>query len=228
MKQIQTLFVTVASLFFVSCNSGDDKKADASTSTSMATSLFKIIMIQHPVANFDTWKTAYTAHDSMRQAYGLTHFLFGRGTDDSKMVLVINKMNDVRKAKDFSNLPELTDAMEKAGVTGTPTFSFLDVVRNDDAHIEQKDRVMIAHHVKDFEAWLKVYDAEGIHVRKENGLLDRGLARGIDDPDMVFIVFAITDMEKAKARINSEDLKKIMTGAGVEGAPQIMYYRIAD
>jgi hypothetical protein len=59
-------------------------------------------------------------------------------------------------------------------------------------------------------------------------LTDRGLARGIDDQNMVYIVFAITDKEKATARMNSEELKKIMTDAGVDGAPQIMYYNLAE
>jgi quinol monooxygenase YgiN len=87
---------------------------------------------------------------------------------------------------------------------------------------------MIAHRVKDFEAWLKVFDEEGPAKRKENGFLDRGLARGLDNPNMVYIVFAITDKEKAKARINSAELKKIMTDAGVEGPPQFMYFSLPE
>jgi len=189
---------------------------------------FKIIMIKHAVADFDKWKAGYMAHDSVRKAYGITHFVIGRGLDDPNMVVIIDKIADVQKAKDFSMLPELKEAMQNAGVTSQPTFAYSNVIRNEDAKIEQKDRVMVAHHVKDFKTWLKGYDAEGKKKRMENGLLDRGLAQGIDDPNMVYIVFAITDMAKAKARINSDELKKLMTDAGVDGPPEIFFYKLVD
>ena len=185
-------------------------------------------MVQHKVKNFDKWKKGYLAHDSMRKAYGISHFVFGRGLADSNMVIIVDKINDVKKAKDFSVLPNLKDAMQKAGVSGPPKFSYLDVVRNDDAKIDQKDRVMVMHKVKDFDTWLKAYDAEGKAARAANGMIDRGLARGVDDPNMVYIVFAVSDMAKAKARSNSPELKKLMTDAGVVGPPQFMYYKLVD
>jgi hypothetical protein len=54
------------------------------------------------------------------------------------------------------------------------------------------------------------------------------MARSADDPNMVALVFAITDMEKAKASINSEAKKKLMKDGGVEGVPQMFYYRLVD
>lgn len=63
-------------------------------------------------------------------------------------------------------------------------------------------------------------------VRAENGLLDRALARDADDPNTVYIVFAISDKEKSMARMQSEELKKTMTDAGVEGAPSFFYYTL--
>jgi len=50
----------------------------------------------------------------------------------------------------------------------------------------------------------------------------------MDDSNKVYIVFAISDMQKAKARVASEDLKKIMTDGGVEGPPKFFYYRLVD
>ena len=111
---------------------------------------------------------------------------------------------------------------------GAPTFSYIDVVRNDDTKIDQKERLMVVHKVKNYNAWLKVYDGEGKETRAANGLIDRGLGRGVNDSNMVYIVFAITDMAKAKARLSSPELKKIMTDAGVEGAPKSFFYRIVE
>jgi quinol monooxygenase YgiN len=240
MKRFLSFSAGFAFLFLFSCNNEKDKKAEEatapettapttiSTPTTMAAASFKVIMIKHKVKNFAAWKPVYMAHDSMRAANGITHFQVARSLDDSNTVIVINKIADVKKAKDFAASADLKKAMQKAGVSGAPSVSFSEVVRNDDSKIEQKDRVMIAHKVKDFDAWLKVYDAEGMKTRMEHGVIDRGLARDADDPNMIYIVFAVTDMAKAKARIGSEELKKIMTDAGVEGIPQVTFYRLAD
>jgi hypothetical protein len=189
---------------------------------------FKVITIKHKVADYAKWRKEYDAHDSVRLAYGITHFVMGRGMDNPNMVVIIDKISDVQKAKDFSVLPSLKETMKKAGVTSTPEFSYFDVVRNDEAKINLKDRLMVTHRVKDFDAWLKVYDAEGINKRTEEGLIDRGMARSVDDPNVVALVFAISDLEKAKASITSEAKKKLMTEAGVEGAPQMFYYKLVD
>jgi hypothetical protein len=54
------------------------------------------------------------------------------------------------------------------------------------------------------------------------------LACGIDDPHIVHIVFAVTDIAKTKAAIGSEAQKQLMSSAGVEGRPTIEYYKMAD
>lgn len=222
MKQILTFITSTALLFIVSCNSANDASEKAASDS------FKLIMIQHPVSDFQSWLSVYNAHDSVRQSFGISNYAIGVGTDDPTMVVVFNKIKDEAKAKEFVALPALKEAMDQAGVTGNPTFQYMDVVRTDTTKIEQKDRLMIAHQVKNFDAWLKVFDDEGSAKRKENGLLDRGLARGLDNPNMVYIVFAIADKEKAKARINSDELKKTMMDAGVEGPPQFMYFSLPE
>lgn len=233
MKKLSSTIAIAAVLFSFSCSNNTTQKeespaVDSAMITNANSDLFKAIVIKHPVKDYDKWKAAYFAHDSVRKVYGITHFVIGRELDNPNNVIIIDKMDDVNKAKEFSTLPALKSAMEQAGVSGPPAFSFIDVVRDDNTVIEQKDRVMVEHRVKDFDAWLKVYDSEGKDVRAANGLIDRGLARSIDDPNMVYIVFAISDMVKAKARMGSEDLKKIMMDAGVEGPPKITFYKLVD
>lgn len=221
--------ILVVSIF--SCNNTEttnETPKPADTTSVAAFEAFKLLMIKHPVADFSKWKTAYIAHDSFRLAHGVSQYVIGRGLDDSNVVVIMDKITDVQKAKDFTATPDLKNAMQKAGVTGPPAFSYVEVVRNDDSKIEQKDRLMIAHKVKDFSAWLKVYDEEGKATRAENGMLDRGLARSVDDSNMVYIVFAITDMAKAKARLENEALKKLMLDAGVIGKPEFFFYKRVD
>lgn len=247
MTSIQKIMTPLMAVSFgivlFSCNNGGEKKGDEKTAedtlkttepakvaepVAPAFTPFKVIMVKQTVADFDKWKAVYLSNDSIRGAYGISRFVYGRGLNDPKMVIVVNKFTDFQKAKEFSVRPTLKETMKKAGVIGKQQFSYAEVIRNVDKKIDQKERVMVAHKVKDFDAWVKVYDAEGEAKRMENGLLDRGMARGIEDPNMVYLVFAITDMAKAKARINSPELKKIMTDAGVVGPPQIFFYKLED
>src|SRR6185437_14622673 len=108
-----------------------------------------------------------------------------------------------------------------------PDLEFFKVIRfNPNSH--EKQWVVITHKVKDFDAWQKVFDTEGSAIRASDGLVDVVLARGIEDSNLVQIVFDITDMAKAKASMNSADKKKLMMSAGVEGAPKIEYFNTAE
>jgi len=208
------------------CKNKEEKKTDEIIPVVFTP--FKAIMILHPVADFTKWQIAYHANDSVRKVYGVSDYFIGRGLDDSSMVLVVDKVTEGQKAKDFADLPKVKEDMEKAGVTGQPVVSIVNVIREDDSTITQKDRVMVSHRVNDFATWVKVFDEEGKSTRAANGLLDRGMARGLVDSNMVYLQFAITDLEKAKARIASEDLKNLMTKAGVSGPPDVFYYKLVE
>lgn len=236
MKKISSIIVAASILFFSSCNNGGKEKEETPPKDSTtakapekpAFTPFTVMLVQHPVKNFDKWLPVYKGHDSVRQQYGLTELGVSRGLDNPNMVYLAFRANDVQKAKEFAVLPNLKETMQKAGVTAPPTISYLTVIRDDTSKIDQKERVEVAHHVKDFDAWLKVYDGEGKDTRAANGLIDRGLARGVDDPNMVYILFAISDLKKAKARINSPELKKLMTDAGVDSPPTINFFKEAN
>lgn len=188
-------------------------------------SMFKSMVVKHPVSNYAKFKSVFMASDSMVQANGLHTIGVARGIEDTSMVLVIQRADDVAKAKAFAGSPELKTAMDSAAVSGPPTIEFIDVVRNDDSEIPQMERLMVKHHVKDFANWLKVYDKEGKETRAGFGLMDRALGRGVDDSNMVYVIFAITDMAKAMERGKSEELKKLMDEAGVDSAPEMFAYK---
>ncbi|RTL58806.1 MAG: hypothetical protein EKK37_10810 [Sphingobacteriales bacterium] len=236
MKQISALLSAAMLVLLVACNNNEPAKEETKTTANTTATAkpteppafqpYTIVTVQHKVKDFDKWLPVYVADDSARKANGLTEIGIGRGLDNNNEIIVAFKADDIQKAKDFTKSPNLKTAMQKAGVTGPPTISYLTVIRDDNSNIEQKDRLMVAHHVKDFDAWLKVYDNEGKATRAANGLIDRGLARGVDDPNTVYVLFAVTDIAKAKARTNSPELKKLMTDAGVDGPPAINFYKL--
>lgn len=229
-------------LLLSSCNSGSDKKADENsadttagkTDTAAVTAMpapsagpTTIMTIKHKVANYAKWKVAYESHDSVRQANGLHNYVIARGVEDPNMVMVALKMDDVDKAKAMAATSEMKDRMKKAGVIGPVAMDYTTAVMNDTTAIQQTIRLMVKHKVKDWDAWKKAFD-DHKQARVDAGLTDRVLGYTVGDNHSVTIVFAVADMTKAKAFINSKDLKDKMKEGGVEGPPSFFFYRIAQ
>src|SRR4030095_7931791 len=110
------------------------------------------------VSDFAKWKASYDEHDSMRLANGLHSYVIGRGLDDPNMVLVAVKADDMAKAKAFAKDPALKKAMQKGGVIGTPSFSFIITTFQDTAVISSDIRSRTTFTVKDWDAWQKGFE----------------------------------------------------------------------
>jgi hypothetical protein len=239
LKLLASLFVVAAMLFLSSCNSTEDKKTDATTDSSgvkkdtlvtpppAPTGPMMIMAITHKVANYAQWKPAYDAHDSDRLASGLHNYVIGRGLDDTNTVMVVLKMDDVTKAKALGDSPGMKDRMKKGGVTGPVSFDYVEAVQNDATPINEPVRLLMKHKVKDWDTWKKVFDSHK-QTRTDAGLTDRVVGHVVGDNNSVCIVFAVADVAKAKAFMNSKDLKDKMAEAGVTGKPTAFFYTIAE
>ncbi len=237
MKHVKILVLVLFSagvLSLVSCNSGGDNKSSGKTdSTAMNqqnTGIMgpsSILLVRHKVADYAKWLPLYEAHDSVRLASGIHKYLIARGTEDSNMIMVAQGMDDVAKAKAFAASPDLKDVMKKAGVISDPMIDYLDVVTSDTTSITQTVRLMVRHHVKDWDAWKKVYDDDKPN-RVNAGLTDRVLGHSNGDTHSVTLVFAVSDMAKAKDFISSKALKDKMDQAGVDGPPDFFFYKIVQ
>jgi hypothetical protein len=220
MKKILLLAATVVLVVAIAC-----KPAEKEVAVEIPGSLFKAMIVRFPVSDYNKWKMHFMEGDSMRTANNINNIGYGRGIQDTNMVIVIHRITDMAQAKGFITSPEVKMAMDSAGVSGAPTVDYVDVLRNDSSATDIKDRLMVKHKVADVGKWLQVYDAEGMDVRKSHGLIDRALSRDLTDSNTVAVVFAVTDMEKAMARGKSDELKKIMQDAGVTGEPEFFAYR---
>ena len=227
------LAVLIATAFF-SCGGSStkttgDTTAKTSTDTTKmaaqpaaATTPFDVVDVIHTVKDYDKWRPGFDADSVNRKAAGGQDLAVGRNIDNPNSILVAVKVTDMAKAKAFMADPKLKAAMDKGGVIGKPDIQYYHIIRMTGSPAKQF--VVVNHKVKDFNAWLKVFDAEGAAKRASEGFTDRALGRGIDDTTMVHMVFGITDMAKAKAAIYSEDKKKLMESAGVIGKPDIRFY----
>jgi hypothetical protein len=237
MRQVK-FFATLAvaaSVLLLSCNSGEEKKAsdtptDTSTvkkdSVAIPSGPTSVMTVTHKVANYAKWKSAYDGHDSARVASGLHNYAIARGLDDSNMVMVVLRMDDVNKAKELANSKEMKDRMKKGGVTGPASIDYAELVLDDTTAIQQTVRLKVTHKVKDWDAWKKSFD-EDKKVRVDAGLTDRVVGHTVGDNHNVTVVFAVADVEKAKAFIKSKELKDKMDAAGVDGPPSFFFYHIA-
>ena len=232
------LGVFMAAALF-SCSNNDtvkneDLQKDSTTtdttstaSTAAAFTPFDVMEVIHTVKDYAAWRPVYNNDSVARQTNGLHTIAVGRDVDNPNKVLVAIKADDVQKAKAFGASPELKAAMDKGGVTSKPDVTWWHVVRyNGNSH--EKQWVVVSHKVKDYDAWLKVYDSEGTAARLNDGMVDVVIARGIEDPNMVHLVFDIKDMAKAKAAMMSDAKKKLMESAGVIGAPTMEFFNEAD
>jgi hypothetical protein len=186
---------------------------------------FDAVTINHTVKDYSVWRSGFDGNDAVRKASGLSVIAVERSAGTPNDLKVVLQVTDLAKAKAFIADPALKEVMGKAGVISKPVVNYWHVVRASAVNSATGDNLVeIVHKVKDFDAWLKVYDEEGAATRAANGMVDDVIARGIDDPNLVHIVFAVTDVAKAKARLADPALGKIMMNAGVTGKPAITFY----
>jgi len=235
-----------AVLFLISCGGNEEKTTStdkmSSDSTAATTTTAPIetakpstivttpqnmFVVTHKVSNFTKWKASYDAHDSMRLANGLHNYVIGRGVVDSNTVLVAVKADDINKAKAFSKDPSLKTAMQKGGVMGTPTMSFVNMSWQDTATINSPLRSRTTFTVKDWDAWQKAFQ-EGKQERMDNGIVDRAYGHDADDNKKVTLVTALMDSAKAYAYFKSDMLKKRREAGGVIGEPKRFVYRVVQ
>jgi hypothetical protein len=200
--------------------------AVAAPANTIVTTPQNMVVITHKVANFAKWMAAFDEHDSARLASGLHKYVIGRGFMDTNIVLVALKADDITKAKAFAKDPSLKKVMQKGGVTGTPTVSFVTATWRDTSDISFdiiRSRTIFS--VKDFDAWVKSFQ-DGKQERMDNGIADRTISHDADDNKKVSLVTAVLDTAKAFAYYKSDALKKRREAGGVIGTPSRFLYRI--
>ena len=227
--------------FLSSCTNSDQSKTAGSTTTdsstgdaivtpatpvnTIVTTPQGIVSIRHRVKDFNAWRLVYESNDSARLANGLHNYVISRGVDDSSMVMVALKVDDMTKAKAFVSSAGLKQVMQKGGVIGTPIISFATMMFQDTSMLSSYVRSLTTFSVKDYAAWVKAFK-EGEQERIDNGITVRAYGHDPDDSNKVRLVTAIMDSAKAHTYWNSDMLKKRRAASGVITAPERFVYRV--
>jgi hypothetical protein len=228
------------SLFLISCQGGSGEKTTTDTTTNATTTPDTIsttststvvttpqnmMVVTHKVKDFAKWLPAYEGHDSTRLANGIHSYRIGRGLTDSNMVLVVVKVDDLKKAEAFGKSADLKQAMQRSGVVGAPTVRFTTNVYMDTGIISSNLRSRTTFSVKDWNSWKNAFDSSR-QQRMDNGISDRAYGHDPNDDHKVTVVVALTDTSKAFAYWKSDTLKKRMAQSGVIGQPARFLYTI--
>lgn len=81
---------------------------------------------------------------------------------------------------------------------------------------------LIAHPVDDVDRWKAGFD-EHEPARRAAGILGHHINRSEDDPHLITIYLALSDIDKAQAFAASEDLADVMKRVGVTAAPEMRW-----
>src|SRR5664279_1641789 len=106
MKLLSALPALSMAILLLSCGSEPAKKETKSADSAVAAAPapaevkppfipFKVVIVQHKVKNFDKSEAEYFNRDSLRNTYGITHYVIGRDIKDSNTVFVVDKIEAV-------------------------------------------------------------------------------------------------------------------------------------
>jgi quinol monooxygenase YgiN len=83
------------------------------------------MLVQHKVKDYAEWKKVYDSVKGLRTSNGeLSDQIYHDASDPNKLTILF-KWNSLENAQKYAHSPEMRAAMEKAGVEGPPTISFL-------------------------------------------------------------------------------------------------------
>jgi len=81
-------------------------------------------------------------------------------------------------------------------------------------------KVVVQHHVADFDRWLPVF-TEHEAVRRSHGATGHSISRDVADPNSIVIVNDFATLEGARAFAQDPSLPAAMARGGVDGSPQV-------
>lgn len=82
--------------------------------------------------------------------------------------------------------------------------------------------LVVRHKIRDYTAWKKVFD-ESEDLRKEHGIRAGGIGKNLDKPGEIYVYLQVDNVDRAKAFINSTELKDFMKRGGVVDKPDITF-----
>jgi hypothetical protein len=176
----------------------------------------------HTVEDYTAWEKVYLEVSDPESRVGVL-----RGIENPNLVAVYEYTKSHEDARASLNSEELKGHMQRAGVNSDPETTYFDMKFMTSEEISVPFRLAISHEVKDYDSWKTAFDNDK-QRQDEGGLSLIGMATGPENPNMVYIMFGVEDVDKAKAVIEDPELIKVMEEAGVISEPTFTFWQIPE
>lgn len=215
--------VCAGGLIWVSCTGRKDRQGKSRAFDSVkliAYSGSTAVAITHEVRDYKGWLAAYNEHSDPNSRLSIYS-----SPEDNNLITVFELTRSHEEARSAFVSPEFRQLMTEEGVISEPILAYFDIKFRVTTPTEKKYRLGVSHEVNDYNHWKKIFD-EDEAIRMKANLELRAISTSADNPGMVNILFATDDIEKAKDVINSEELRRRMTEAGVRTEPVFAVFRV--
>lgn len=86
------------------------------------------LLVKQKVEDFEKWYNVFKSHEDAQKEAGLKDLQLLRDISDANTIVCIFKVDDIKKAKSFTDTPEASDAQNEAGMIGKPEILLLDEI----------------------------------------------------------------------------------------------------
>ncbi len=180
------------------------------------------VVINHTVADFDSWKPHFDADEGARKSAGILGHHINRGHDNPNDVSIYMAITDVAKVQAFASSPRLHEFMRTSGVTSAPHATFMTPTYEHLVWDRTLPSMMVSHTVANYDAWMDGYK-QAAHVRAAGGIIGDAVNRSVENPNLVVVYHQAETHGALTAFASSPELKGAMKHLGVTGAPTITF-----
>lgn len=86
------------------------------------------LLVQHKVVDFDKWYSVFKSHAEAQRKAGLKDLQLLRDAEDPNIIVCFFKIDDMEKAKAFTESRHSHEAQKESGVIGEPEILLLDEI----------------------------------------------------------------------------------------------------
>lgn len=94
------------------------------------------LLVKHKIADFAQWKRVFENNATAAQKAGIEFEHIFRDTTDTGLVFVLCRIDDLSKAKAFTQSQGASDSARRGGVIGTPEGWWLSEEKAAVAHVD--------------------------------------------------------------------------------------------
>ncbi len=178
------------------------------------------VFIRQPIDNMENFKSAFEAQKSHLKTAGFSAYSLHRDMTNPRVLIITLKCLSLRKGLNLIESPEYMSALEKGGAGIPVVWPGVDV--RDRKYINQPPPpggIVIARNtVRSFDFWMTCFAAE-THHHAGRGYIPGNLSvhRQFGGQDAVIVAHEASDVTKAPAFMDGEEMKGTMEATGVVG-----------